>query len=277
MKTLYISDLDGTLLQPDATLSSETIHILNQFIASGKYFSIATARTIASVKHILKDVNIQVPIVLMNGVCVYDLQKDCYIKVNSLESDAIMFLDEKLRSHDLHGFYYGIEHNTLSTSYDLLLHDGMKSFVEERVTRYQKTFDVIPSFSSLSKKPLIYVCLLDAYEKLLPLYQEIEQYPLLNCAFYPDNYSSYYYLEIFHHNASKYHTVRFLKEYGQFDDIVCFGDNRNDLPLFQASDKKYAVANAVDDLKKEADAVIGSNRDDGVVQFLKTLLQPILP
>ncbi len=36
MTTLYVSDLDGTLLQPDARLSDTTVEILNREIAAGK-------------------------------------------------------------------------------------------------------------------------------------------------------------------------------------------------------------------------------------------------
>jgi HAD superfamily hydrolase (TIGR01484 family) len=81
MKTLYISDLDGTLLQPDATLSEETVRIINDLIKQGMYFTAATARTAASAAHILKRLNINVPCVLMNGVCVYDLKENRYISV----------------------------------------------------------------------------------------------------------------------------------------------------------------------------------------------------
>ena len=53
------------------------------------------------------------------------------------------------------------------------------------------------------------------------------------------------------------------------DRVVSFGDGKNDLPLFQASDACYAVANAVPELKKCATAVIGSNQEDGVAAWLR--------
>jgi hydroxymethylpyrimidine pyrophosphatase-like HAD family hydrolase len=46
-------------------------------------FSVATARTIASVKDILKEVTVTMPIILMNGVCIYDLGKNEYINIES--------------------------------------------------------------------------------------------------------------------------------------------------------------------------------------------------
>ena len=49
-KSIYISDLDGTLLEPDATLSEETAERLNALIGRGVAFSAATARTWATVQ-----------------------------------------------------------------------------------------------------------------------------------------------------------------------------------------------------------------------------------
>lgn len=57
MKTLFVSDLDGTLMQPDATLSPVTVRLLNKAIDAGRLFSVATARTPATVVPIMERVN----------------------------------------------------------------------------------------------------------------------------------------------------------------------------------------------------------------------------
>lgn len=269
MKTLYISDLDGTLLQPDARLSEETIKDLNSFIDSGMDFSIATARTIASVAHIMKEVHLNLPIVLMNGVCLYDIKAKKYIKVATISDSSKKYLQQKLDEYQLHGFYYTVEDDVVKTYYEQLFSPSMKYFYEVRRNRYQKNFEKIINFAFLEEKPLIYVCLLNTYESLCSLYEDILKYSALNCAFYKDNYTDEWYLEIFDSNASKYHTVNFLRKYCGYEKIVCFGDNKNDIPLFEASDEKYAVGNAVTELKELADEVIGENTANGVTNFLK--------
>ena len=52
------------------------------------------------------------------------------------------------------------------------------------------------------------------------------------------------------------------------DRIVAFGDGVNDLPLFSVADEAYAMENADEIVKQAATAVIGSNEDDGVAQWL---------
>ena len=58
MATLYISDLDGTLLNKNAQLTDNTIEIISSLIDRGVLFTIATARSLSSVE-ILKKLNIQ--------------------------------------------------------------------------------------------------------------------------------------------------------------------------------------------------------------------------
>jgi len=270
MKTLYISDLDGTLLQPNVELSDKTITLLNDLIKQGMLFSVATARSIASVKTILKDVAIALPIVLMNGVCIYDLSKNKYIKVETFSEESIATLMSIISSHKLKGFAYTIKDGKMATYYEDLEAKPLRDFYEERVNKYQKQFIQVENFTSLAKEPLVYFSLLNRKEQLEPIYHIVEAIPDLNCVFYKDNYSpDWWYLEIFSKHASKYHAVQYLRTYLNLDFIVCFGDNRNDLPLFEASDHKLAVANAVTELKEKADEVILSNVEDGVATWLK--------
>ncbi len=269
MKTLYISDLDGTLLHPNIQVSRQSARIINDLIKQGMLFSIATARTIASVKPILKDVNIEVPIVLMNGVCIYDLQREDYVRIEVLPPASICQLMSFISEYHLKGFAYTIKNGIMSTYYEDLNTKALKKFYQERVDRYQKQFTQIDAFSKLAEEPLVYFSLLDSYQKLEPLYQSLGGNPDLNFVFYKDNYSpDLWYLEIFSRTASKYHAVQYLRSYLSLDRIVCFGDNRNDLPLFEAADYKIAVANAVAELKENADRIIGYNHQDSVALWL---------
>ncbi len=270
MKTLYISDLDGTLLQPNVELSEATVQILNELIDEGMFFTVATARSIASAKPILKDVNITIPIVLMNGVCIFDLAKDKFIKIETLPKNSIAQLMTLIKEHNLKGFAYTIHDGMMSTYYEDISHPALRNFVQERVSRYRKPFTQIDDFASLSEEPLIYYSLMDEREILEPVYQALQKIEELNCVFYKDNYvPGLWYLEIYSKSASKYHAVQFLKEEYNFDQVVCFGDNRNDLPLFEASNIKLAVGNAVEELKEKADQVIDMNTSDGVAMWLK--------
>ena len=72
MKKLYITDLDGTLLTSEASVSDRTKNLINSLIDKGVLFSLATARTHATVSEMFSDVKLNVPLVMMNGVIIYD-------------------------------------------------------------------------------------------------------------------------------------------------------------------------------------------------------------
>lgn len=270
MNTLYISDLDGTLLNSNIELSNYTIQTLNELKKLGLQFTIATARTAASVSRILEPLELDIPVVLMNGVIVYDLKTNKYLKINGLSKEQYHTIIEVLETNKLTGFVYEVKDNTLHTYYESLESQAMKEFYDERVIRYGKVFTKVNNFYDIASPHIIYFALLDKKEALLPAYEALKDLPGLSLAFYKDIYSKedIYYLEIFSDKATKYNGVQYLKENYYFHHIVGFGDNLNDLPLFKACNETCAVANAKQELKSVADYIILSNEEDGVAKFI---------
>ena len=105
-------------------------------------------------------------------------------------------------------------------------------------------------------------------DKIRAINDRILTLPDLNTACYKDSYADVWYLEVFSALASKKHAVEFLKKYTHARRIVCFGDNLNDLPMFEAADVSVAVENAADPVKKIADHVT-----DDVVGFIEDYIR----
>ena len=70
--TLYATDLDGTLLRPDKSISDETAEILNSLVSDGVLFTYATARSFSSASPLLAKLHLNCPAVTFNGVFVID-------------------------------------------------------------------------------------------------------------------------------------------------------------------------------------------------------------
>lgn len=271
MKTLYLSDLDGTLLNQNALISSETETGLNRLIEKGLCFSVATARTHATVAKMLKDVRISVPVILMNGVAIFDLDSKKYVSVQNINDNGKKILFDAIRKHLNSGFVYCIDNHELSTYYENTDSPNAKQFIEEREKLYGKKFTKVRSFEECMDKNVVYFSIDDKKEKLENAYNMISACPDLHAEFYRDIYNTdHWYLEVCSCNASKKNAVITLREFYGFDKIVSFGDNLNDIPMFEASDEAYAVMNAKDEVKKAATAVIDSNINNGVVKFLET-------
>lgn len=270
MKTLYISDLDGTLLNTSAEVSPFTVEAINSLIGKGVHFSIATARTAATVSKILSPIQFQVPVILMNGVILYDMAKNEYLNTWYLSSDLVDFIVTTAKGHNLTGFLYEIKDNKLATYYEELRNQGMTNYYTERKVHFNKTFTQTKDYQAAGRDHIIYFAMLDKMESLLPAYELYKNTPGLATAFYRDVYDrdGLWFLEVFSSNGTKYNAVKTLREQYGYDNIVCFGDNLNDLPMFKACDTACAVANARDEVKAAAAQIIGSNNEDGVAKWL---------
>ena len=99
MERLYISDLDGTLLTPEKTISPRTREAVNRAIAAGEGFSVATARSASTVVEILQGIQLNLPVVLMNGVFLYDIAADRYLDVQTIPLEAAQRMLEEARTN----------------------------------------------------------------------------------------------------------------------------------------------------------------------------------
>ena len=270
MKTLYISDLDGTLLDSNAEISDFTAEKLNLLIEKGLNFSVATARTNATVVKMLKNININIPVVLMNGVAIYDLKKNSYVSVKSVSEKGKDVLFDVIKNHIGSGFFYTIDNDELNAYYENTDSPNAVAFIEERQKKYNKKFIKVNSFEQCRDKNIVYYSIDDKKEVLENAYNILKQCEDLSIAFYRDIYNTdHWYLEASSSEASKKNAVITLKKMFNFEKVICFGDNLNDLPMFEVSDEAYAVMNAKDEVKSKAHSIIQSNTDNGVVKFIE--------
>jgi HAD superfamily hydrolase (TIGR01484 family) len=86
MGTLFVFDLDGTLLRNDATLSDFSKDHLNELLRSGMLFTVASARSVITMASMLKGLNLTLPVVEFNGAFVSDLRTGQHRIVNSIDS-----------------------------------------------------------------------------------------------------------------------------------------------------------------------------------------------
>ena len=163
---------------------------------------------------------------------------------------------------------YRIDGEWLTCYYSELTTKVMRSFAEVRKHEYKKPFVQVPRLADFANGDTVYFTTTGPHDDLFPLKCEIEKIRGASHAFYLDVYNGEWYLEVFSDKASKANGIRFLRERYGFDKVVAFGDNLNDLSLFEEADVKIAVGNAKEELRAAADIVIGTNADNGVAEWL---------
>ena len=269
-RTLFITDLDGTLLNSQAELSDFTVNTINSLIEKGMYFTYATARTEYSAGSITERLNINVPCIVNNGAEIYDRLSGKYVRKSDIPIESAAKIIDAFAENDVGMFMFKFRGEKFGTCYTEKLNEYMRDYVETRSKTAQPLWKCA-DFYSENDGSVVYLTSTGDYEKLLPIERIAASVKGLDHVFYEDTYTGKYYLEIFSENASKANGLKFLREEYGFDKIVAFGDNLNDLSMFKAADVKIAVGNAKDELKKAADFVIGSNDDDGVARCLNIL------
>lgn len=79
-KTLYVSDLDGTLLDDKSQVSPQSVEMLNCAIDKyGALFTCATARTPATIVKLMEKVRLQLPMIAMAGAASMPTSEDARI------------------------------------------------------------------------------------------------------------------------------------------------------------------------------------------------------
>jgi len=276
-KTLYVADMDGTLLGASGKLSDFAVEALNGLIAQGMHFTVATARSAASAPRIMRKVRLRLPMVLMNGVMLFDPVGKTYVHRELLAPNTVKQVLAALKACNQTAFMYAVQDEKMTLYYESLDDGAMQEFYDERVRTYGKRFIHTPQFSRLDFSQLgdvIYFILMGPRRRMEPLLERIKEISGLSHVLYPDVYNlDYWYLEMFSDRASKRSGVDFLRQHCGFERVVGFGDNLPDLSLFEACDESYAVENALEELKACATGIIESNEQDGVCLFLKQVAQ----
>lgn len=270
MKTLYISDMDGTLLQSNGKMSEYTKEKLNEFYGKGIPFAVATARSMVSAMPILEGVHFAAPIVLMNGVFVYDTETKKAVKYHEIEHSALQKILDCFYDKNLHPFMFLYSDDyKLSIKYTEFDNDGMKEFYDMRVDMLDGRFTQTDDLTVIEKgQHPVYINYYALPEILDPVVENLKTVPNIDFAYYKDSYSDDWLIEIYSHTASKANGAHEVAEVVGAEKITAFGDNLNDLIMLGGADTAVAVENAVPQVKEIADIIIGTNNEDSVVKFI---------
>ena len=267
MKTLYVSDLDGTLLRKNETLSTYTIKTINTLTASGMLFSYATARSLNTAKKVTEGLNTHFPLIIYNGAFVKDNITEEILIANYFEEDVYEVLKDLL-AHEIYPIIYSYQNNIEKFSYiPEKATSGMQAFLNSR--RGDKRTNIVTAESELMDGNLFYITCIDKPEKLEPFYHKYKN--KYHVVYQKDIYTGEQWLEIMPQKASKAQAALQLKQKLECDRLVVFGDGKNDIDMFEIADEAYAVENAVSELKAVATGIIGSNENDGVAKYLQKI------
>lgn len=269
MRTLYITDLDETLLDTDSNVSEYSANIINKIIEKGNFFSYATSRGTAPACRLTSSLNINIPVVLHNGVFVTNPTTKEVLISNSFKTEEILFLKDLFSKYNItpnsYSIINGAEKIAIIPDYS---NPGKKYFLDSREN--DKRLRFIDNIEELYNSDSIYSFLcIGSKDELKPIHETIQKHPNINSILQQETRREEFWCDIAPSEATKAKSILKLKEMLNCDKIISFGNGLNDISMFKISDECYAVSNAEQELKDISTGVIESNNEDGVAKWLK--------
>ena len=262
--TLYLSDLDGTLLRSDQRTSHFTNETINRLVEKGMMFSYATARSYHTASKVTAGMNATMPLIVYNGAFIVDNATGKVLHAVFFAENEAKEIMAALDGAGIAPIVYSVADGRERMAYvPEKMHPAGKAFMETRKGDVRDT--PLTDDAELLRGDTFYFTCIDTQEKLQPLYERFRD--KYRCVYSRDIYSESQWLEIMPREAAKASAARRLMKLRGCKRMVAFGDHVNDLDMFALADECYAVANAVPELKAAATGIIGSNDEDGVARW----------
>lgn len=266
--TLFISDLDGTLMGGSCAITDKSLEILKNEQEEGLVFSVATARSAATALPITEPINLKIPLVLMNGAVLFDPLTHKYPLVNLINKKSCDMIISACEKAGVSGFMFAEENGVMNVYHDKLKTVHEQVYYSKRNGLPLKNFVEISDFYKHTDERVAYFSFTGDEAPLKKLHSLLCNIEGINYTMYEDKYVKTFFLEIFSENASKAKTTKELMRIIGADKVVAFGDNYNDMPLFEVADTAVAVSNAVPEILEIADFITPNDDFNGVANFI---------
>lgn len=268
MKTLYVTDMDGTLLGSDSRVSLRSAEIISSLSKAGALITVATARTPATVVPLLEQCYMTLPAIVMTGAAMWDWKTSRYVSPRYISSETAIQIEMMSLRYGINLFQYTLGHDGVL---DVYHHGAMtkkeKTFVDERSDLRYKRFHLNSEYRNDKDTALFFA--MGERERIFALADELRSNVNCSVSAYVDIFGEDIgILELFAPAVSKAASVKLLAQAIDARRVVVFGDNLNDIPMMQVADLPIAVGNALDEVKKIAACVIDANNTDAVARYI---------
>jgi Cof subfamily protein (haloacid dehalogenase superfamily) len=260
-----VFDLDGTLLNKRGELTKATIATVREVIQAGIKVILATGRSPLFVKEIVAQLGIVCPVISCNGGLIVDICQDDVLFSKPIHDHMVQRIAKYCLQQQAETFIYSYDHIYYCSP-------SSHAFKYQRYnTEVQASFKIpLRELRSAGDLPLgqvikFFICNVDEVQagELERIFNSENQLTLVSSAKNA--------LDIMANGVSKGTGLKFLAARLGMDlaQTAVFGDNFNDISMFQLAGCPIAVGNAEEKVKAVAKYVTGSNDEDGVAQALR--------
>lgn len=260
--TMFITDLDGTLLPACKEVEPEDLAAIRQFQREGGKFAIATGRTLQAAQRYLEQLKPDVPVILFNGAAIYDTASGEMLDTVTLPPEAVEISQIVLDTFP-------------DVSAEILT--AQKTYVP-RMTVYEKEHlqicQVTPEILPLERVPqegwlkVLFAMHPDRMGDVIRFFREKNW----TCADFVQSAPQFY--EMLPKHVTKGSALKKYRTMGLAGDrrIVAAGDFDNDLDMLKEADISACPSNAKPCVKEIADIQLeNSCETHAIAELLKRL------
>ena len=170
--TLYVSGIQDTIFGTGKRISGYAKVELNRLIEDGCLFTVSTIQTPATVRELLPDVNLPLPVIAADGTILFDMKKREILQAITLRPEVAAKLRAFLEEEQMDYFLNQAEHNTLMVRYGEMRNPAIRTLYE------QKRLSVYRNFAPLREvhvERVLYFLLADEEEKLHAVIEKLKK------------------------------------------------------------------------------------------------------
>ena len=268
-RTLYVSDLDDTLLDADGVLSDETRSTLTRLLTTGTDFTVATARSPLTAFRALDGLPLSLPVVTYSGASATDPGDRSPLWWEHFDARALQPLVGAALAAGVTPLVFWLDGDDDKISWVRGAEtSGVDTFLEARPG--DPRLAPVDGWDEVDHDRGFFVSIRGEYpivRRLSRMIRAISWGTGCTLALTGSRESGVGVLDVTPAGATKGSGIRRIAEDHGFDRVVAFGDSANDLPLFAEADESYATASASDEVKAAATAVLDEG-DEAVIRFL---------
>lgn len=246
---------------------------MNTLIDNGAAFTVATARTPATVTSLMKDVNANLPFIVMAGCAEWEPKENEYSVVRFIDPTIVKSITEIFSKYGNTPFIYNKSGNSIVVNHTIQLTQQEREFIEPRIKTPLKRLETVESLAANTEEydGVMLIFSMGKFDSLRKIADEIDKKGI------PCTYNCYHdifdteqgIIDIYQEGTTKASAIKRLAQEIGAERIVCFGDNLNDIAMMEEADWSVAVENAFEEVKAHADEVIGSNEENAVVNWIE--------
>lgn len=223
-KTLFVSGVDGILVDKNNKISAFSKVELNRMIDDGLKFTLSTMRTPASLIEPLSDIHFKYPVIVMDGAALYDVKKSEYVKEYVISGESSTELIKLMKLNEMHPHINVIIDDTLLIYYEDMEDKINNDLINKlRMSPYRNY--IKREFPG--DENVVYFMLLDHSEKIdtfdliLKTNGYYDRFKILK--YQSEEYEGYSYIKIYNKNASKDRMLKYLRDKYEIDNVLTFG------------------------------------------------------